>query len=179
MQMSETKKSANVSSVDTVFTVVAQEASEFYKLITTIASAFLGGVLVFVEKITPKPSHSSIIVLGIGGALLVLSIGAIAYVRIKNLVSARCLLDGNLDEATRLDHKKEVMSHVSVWLLMAGMACITLFAAMNLWEKGNKSDGRTTLQENGHYVAGGVHRVNPVRKPANSGRHSASPSTSH
>lgn len=130
--MTEPISSDNVSRA-ALFDSIVKEASEFYKLVLTVASAFLGGTLIFLEKIAPPPVPWWLFVLlCIGWLCLITAICILAIVRTKNLESGCHALDNNFEAAQAIDAKKERYTEWTLWLLIAGVCCITLFGIINL-----------------------------------------------
>ena len=68
---------------------VVAEAVAFYRLMVTTSTVFLGGTLVFWEKVAPKPTQETLVMLGAGWLFLIATI-----VRI-NLDVAHGLKDGD------------------------------------------------------------------------------------
>jgi len=121
---------------DTLFNSIVKEAGEFYSLVISVASAFLGGTLLFLEKIAPHPFKWSLCILAFGWLSLIMSIGLAVYVRLKNLESGRLALEGKYDEAQKLDRKKECCSVCMMWTLLFGVFCVAVFGMINLIFKG-------------------------------------------
>jgi len=72
-----------------VFATIAQEAAGFYGLILTLATSFLGGTLVFIDRIAPSPARWTLALLGFGWLSLIASVSLIAWVRWRNIESGR------------------------------------------------------------------------------------------
>jgi len=123
-------------SKDTLFNSIVKEAGEFYNLVLTVASAFLGGTLLFLEKIAPQPVKWSLCILALGWLSLIVSIGLAVYVRLKNLESGRLALEGKYDDAAKLDRKKECHCVCMTWTLLLGVLCVAAFGMINLILKG-------------------------------------------
>jgi hypothetical protein len=134
-------------SKDAVFSSIVSEAACFYKMIVAVASSFLGGSLIFMEKIAPDPSTFSLVVLGIGWLALMASIALVATVRRLNLESGWRAMGGNYDEARRIDKKTRSRSKWSTRLLILGMSAIMVFGVLNI----RKSDDRTGGPHGGAY----------------------------
>lgn len=122
-------------SKDTVFNVLATEAGGYYKSILTVASSFLGGSLIFIEKIAPTPSKCSLYLLGVGWLLLICSIATIIFVRRLNLDSGWKALEGNFNEAKEIDVKTRNYSTAATVLLFLGLILIMMFGFVNLLQK--------------------------------------------
>jgi len=134
--MTEAEGKDEKVSKDTLFQSIVKEAGEFYNLILTVSSAFLGGTLIFLEKIAPNPVQCSLWVLYLGWVSLIGSIAISAYVRLKNLESGRLALEERYEDAQQLDRKKEWLSSLMTILMVAGVALITIFGIINLCHTG-------------------------------------------
>ena len=115
-----------------VFSSLVKAAADYYKTIVTVASSFLGGTLIFLEKIAVNPSFGSTVLLGIGWLLLVLSILAILLVERWNLESGRQALRDSYDRALKIDASTRFLSWAAILLLGSGIACIMFFGWINL-----------------------------------------------
>ncbi len=139
-------------SKDTILTVLATEAGGFYNLVITIASSFLGGSLLFIEKIALIPSNSSLYLLGLGWLALIGSIVAISFVRRLNLDSGWKALEEKFDEAKVIDAKTRKLSTGAIVLFSIGLFLIMLFGIINLVQKKEetmteKNKSKTTSEE--------------------------------
>ncbi|MBI5710345.1 MAG: hypothetical protein HZC42_08590 [Candidatus Eisenbacteria bacterium] len=118
---------------ETIFRVLATDADGYYKLVLTVASSFLGGSLVFLEKFLPHPTALSLAFLSVGWASLVTSIGLIANVRLRNLQSGAFALENKITEAQALDLVKARHTEWAARCLIGGMALIVAACATGLW----------------------------------------------
>ena len=119
----------------TIFETAAAEATGFYQLVITVATAFLGGTLVFYEKIAPQPSKPSLVLAGLGWLLLVICIWLIARIRLLNMESAHLALRGDFKSAQAIDHRTRAGSRNSVTLLVLGMMLVIAAGIASLWVK--------------------------------------------
>jgi hypothetical protein len=117
---------------DVLFQAVVDEARAAYKLIVTMASAFLGGTLLFLEKIAPNPARCSIVVLGLGWSLLICSILCVLRVHYLNLKSGTHVLNGRYELAQPIDEKNDRLTMVASLLLVGGLLAIAVFGIWNL-----------------------------------------------
>jgi len=132
--MGDDQKDERVSK-DALFDSIVKEAGGFYNLILSVASAFLGGSLLFLEKIAPKPVVWSLPILGLGWLALIVAIGLSAYVRLENLEAGRLALEGKYDEAKKLDRKKECCCIGMLWTLLIGVFLVAAFGLVNIIAK--------------------------------------------
>lgn len=98
---------------------ITAEAGGFYNLIVTVASTFLGGSLLFMEKIAPIHNGWSLLGLGVAWASLAASIGCIARLRYYNLKSGRLALNEDYTGASQIDRHTDKLSWWSQTLLIA------------------------------------------------------------
>jgi hypothetical protein len=127
---------------EAVFNSVVSEAAGFYRVIVTVASSFLGGTLLFVERIAPTPRPFWLVVLGVGWLCLIASItAAVTWVRRLNLESGHLALSGQYDGARRIDHRSRRWSSVAAGCLAVGMLLVSLTGLGHLWPSdGTKGD---------------------------------------
>jgi len=131
---SELKQDEKQDSVsrDALFTVIAAEAAGYYRTITTVASAFLGGSLLFLDKLASRPSTLSLFVLGGAWICLIASIACTAWVRRKNLDSGWKALEQRFEDAQGIDKKTRGWSTVGIVSLIFGMCLLMIFGMMNV-----------------------------------------------
>lgn len=126
---------SNNSKEQLIFSSIVTEAGGFYSAILTIASSFLGGSLLFLEKITEAPNPISLYFLGLGWICLVFSIISIIFVRRRNLDSGWLALEGKYSEAKEIDSETRTLSNISSILLGVGLSLIMIFGMINVIEK--------------------------------------------
>jgi hypothetical protein len=131
MNENESTGKTEVSS-DTVFKAIVDQALSFYRLIVTVASTFLGGTLVFIEKIAPAPTQCSLWLLGAGWLFLIATILCVAFVHRLNLQSGKHVMAGRNDLAAPIDVKSRFLSTMTSILLSAGLLAIVAFGMVNL-----------------------------------------------
>lgn len=125
----------DIVSREKIFEYVVKEAGEFYKLMVTVMIAFLGGTLLFVEKVCALQVGWSLWVLFGGWASLLISIGCIMWVRMKNVKSGDLALQEEYEKSSELDHKKECITKVSFGCFILGISLIMLFGGINFYLK--------------------------------------------
>lgn len=86
---------SNQISMEKKFELICAEATNFYNLLITISTTFLGGLTFFLEKVAPQPKAETIIWLGIGYGGFILCIIAVALIRILNITSGELALQGS------------------------------------------------------------------------------------
>ncbi|MEE8577682.1 MAG: hypothetical protein V3T31_10540 [candidate division Zixibacteria bacterium] len=121
-----------VTKVD-ILKIMAIEADGFYRLITTISSAFLGGSLLFLDKISSSPAPWSLYILAVGWLSLVGAILTTVKVRQKNLESGKLALRGNYGEAQQIDRRNVRWANLATTSFILGITAITVFGAVNLF----------------------------------------------
>jgi hypothetical protein len=119
-------------SKDALFSSIVAEAQGLHRQMVTIAVTFLGGTLLFLEKIATEPTVFSMLFLILGWAALIASVALSSFVRLKNLDAGRYALEEKYDEAARIDRRKECLSIVTIWCFIAGISFITIFGIVNL-----------------------------------------------
>jgi len=115
----------------TIFETIVKEAGEFYKMMTTVATAFLGALLLLVDKHVDYRAWWAILCVFLGAAGLIASISFVAFVRLNNLESGRYALEGNMKKAAEIDRGKERLSKWAVWSLAAGMGFVCASVALD------------------------------------------------
>lgn len=123
-------------------TVIA-EASGYYKLIVATATLFLGGTLVFWEKVAPLPSKVSLILLGLGWLFLIISVMLIAFVRRDNVEAGRLCLSDKFDKYERVAKRSRNLTTWSGMSLALGMFFVASAGMATLWEKTMKMEIKT------------------------------------
>jgi len=121
----------NVVPKSAVLQSITAEANGFYGVVVTVASTFLGGSLLFLEKFAPARSSWSIVVMALGWISLVASIGCIARIRFMNLRSGKLALRDQYDEAMKIDEHTDMLSNWSQWLLIGGMSALVIMGVLN------------------------------------------------
>jgi hypothetical protein len=115
-----------------IFQSVTTEAGGYYGQIVTVASSFLGGSLLFMEKIAPIHSVWSFLGLGIAWMSLVASIGCVARLRHHNLKSGLLALNQDFTGASQIDRHTLVLSWWSQFLLIVGMSALVFMGLLNV-----------------------------------------------
>lgn len=105
---------------------ITTEASGFYTTITTVASTFLGGSLLFLDKFLSVGSNWSLVALAVSWLALVSSIACVAHVRYLNLKSGRFALRGEYEAAEAIDVRSGKCSTGAQWLLIVGMVALVV-----------------------------------------------------
>ncbi len=130
-----------IVSPETLYDAMAREADGFYRQITTICTAFLGGILVFLEKlftISPK-SIIYLIVLGSGVICLILSLAAISYVRWQNVEAHRHALKyfktedkSEYNKAMEIPERSRIWTKIAIFSMILGIFLITIFVGASI-----------------------------------------------
>lgn len=115
-----------------IFASVVAEAGAFYRLLVTVVSSFLGGTLLFLDKICSDPPAISLVVLYIGWLALVVCIILVALVRAGNIRSGRMALESRFKEARKIDQRNRKQTTIATWSLAAGLSCIMVFGAITM-----------------------------------------------
>jgi amino acid transporter len=121
----------NVVPKSAVLQSITAEANGFYGVVVTVASTFLGGSLLFLEKFAPARNSWSIVVMALGWFSLVASIGCIARIRFMNLRSGKLALLDRYDAAMKIDQHTDMLSNWSQWLLIGGMLALVIMGVLS------------------------------------------------
>ena len=121
----------------------ASEAAAFYKLIVATASLFIGGTLVFRERIAPTPSTLPIVLLAVGTFSLSAAIVLVAMVRRSNVELARLALGGDYQRYDPIERRSRLWSSLSVVALALGMFIVALAGVSALWQESRMNEQNT------------------------------------
>lgn len=119
---------------------VAAEAVGFYRLVVTTATAFLGGTLLFWEKVDPHPSHTSLVPLLIGWVLLGGSIALIAFVRRGNIECGRLVLAEKFEKADAVAFSTRTWTTWAMLTLAMGILMVMFSGFLTMWNKAPKEE---------------------------------------
>ena len=120
-----------------IFKIIATEAAGLYNLLITVSTGMLAGTLLFLEKIAPSPTTSSLLFLGLGWLMLLFCTLACAWIRWNNLESGRLALEGKFEDARKVDNPNRMLTKLSIMSLGLGIALIGIFAMVNILNKVN------------------------------------------
>jgi hypothetical protein len=127
-----------VSKTDVLGAIVTA-ATQYYQTITTVASAFLGGTLFFMEKIVPPGTRPQLLgILAAGWLLLIGAILSVVFVQRWNLVSGQLAMRGQIGEAQQIDRRSNRATLSAVVCLTSGIALVMLYGFLNLLSLGEK-----------------------------------------
>jgi hypothetical protein len=133
--MVEDATSGDGVSQETILKVLAEIANEYYRLVFAVASAFLGGSLLFLEKFVRKLSVGTLVPLTLGWVALVVAIALIANVCARNIESANLVIRDKRADARKLDDAKARDTALAVWCLVGGMTLLVIAGIVSLWTK--------------------------------------------
>jgi len=119
-----------------IYSTVASGASDLYKMTLTVASSFLAGSLLFLEKIAPSPTQCSKWLLGLGWLAFVAAICLVVRVQRLNLQSGTAALEGRWDDSAKIFGRADIFTALANWSLIVGMASIMLFGFLNVMQRG-------------------------------------------
>lgn len=115
-----------------VFSALVQEAAGFYGLLLTIASAFLGGTLIFIDRIAHNPEAWTVFVLAGGWGALVATVVLVALVRWRNVETMRAFLEGRHSELPQKEKLTRRLTVSAIVCLGCGMLAVSVFGVLNL-----------------------------------------------
>ena len=125
----------NMIALDSFFKAQLKEAGELYQQLLTIATLFLGGSIVFMEKIAPNPKPPTLILIYIGWLALLISIVLLIVIRLNNIdtISLSVSKDENeKNKGKNLEKINHIITRIMVIFLTIGLIFITIFGAINL-----------------------------------------------
>lgn len=122
------------------FAKMADEASGFYTMATTITTAFLGGALYFCDKLLVTGPKWSIIPLSFGAVLLAAALVMLCWVRWNNVNSLQKYLESlqpggecAKHKMLALESRNRFLTTTALVLLATGLAAIVLFCIACVW----------------------------------------------
>jgi hypothetical protein len=119
---------------------MVSEASGYYQSVIAISSSFLGGSLLFFDKIAATPIKYSLLLLGLGWVSLIAAIISVIYVRRQNLEIGRLALK-ILSNANTEEEKNNVniinkcnlkLTNLTALFMMIGLTFIVIFGIINI-----------------------------------------------
>jgi hypothetical protein len=114
---------------------VIAEATGYYKLVVATATLFLGGTLVFWEKVTPTLTLPSLVLLGVGWLFLVASVMLVVFVRRDNIEMGRLALAASYDKCEPIAVRSRRLTTASGICLALGMFFVAAAGMAALGEK--------------------------------------------
>lgn len=130
----------SVVSKTVIFQSITTEAGGFYTTVTTVASAFLGASLLFIDKFITGGTTPSLVLLGLSWISLVASLGCISCVRYLNLQSGRLALEDNFERAGVVDLRSCKVLTASLVCLIVGMTALVFVGLANVNNLGRKEN---------------------------------------
>jgi len=126
--------------------LLVSEAQGFYALLMTVASSFLGGSLLFLEKLGTTRNLIALTALAIGWVSLVLSVCFLTWGRLKNLESGKLALKGSFKEADSIDTLGEAYMIWAVFTLGIGLFGVSAFGFTCIVERSFMADTKVSVQ---------------------------------
>jgi hypothetical protein len=124
------------------------EAGGFYTLIVTVASSFLGGSLLFLEKFALNRNRGTLLLLILAWVALVAAIGCVARLRYHNLRSARFALEERFSDASQIDQHTDRLSWLSQYLLIGGMLGLVVVGSATFYtQQGERKNSAMNEQK--------------------------------
>jgi hypothetical protein len=108
-----------------------------------VASSFLGGSLLFVEKVSTKPIFISLIFLMLGWISLVISLIAVVFIRYQNIKSLHSAVSETGSETKKMKSSVKLAKKLSIWAIIflnIGITFIMTFGAINIVAKNLKEE---------------------------------------
>jgi len=127
---------------DRLYTTMSQEADGFYKLLITICTTFLGGTLIFFEKLFVSDARWSIWLLFLAWLALAYSIAVLVWIRWQNVEAHRHALEylktrveKDYEKAVSIPNKARKWTTSAIIVMMIGLGLIAVFTAINIYYK--------------------------------------------
>jgi hypothetical protein len=114
-----------------MFPYQVAEAQGFYNAMITVASAFLGGLLIFLRTLSNNPLGWLLIPLFIGYLALVAAIVLTIWVRRVNIESARLVMMGCYTQSKLLGVKNIIRTNFAIWCLAIGIISSSAFGIID------------------------------------------------
>jgi hypothetical protein len=129
---------SNVS-LDELYKTMATEAAGLYNQMITICTTFLGGTLVFYDKLFVSGNSYTLILLFLGWLCLVIPLPMLIWIRWQNVEAHRYILKyikfQKADDYTKgveIPKKSRCLTQWAIWLIAVGLFLISLFTAINI-----------------------------------------------
>lgn len=117
--------------------------------VITLATAFLGGTIIFIEKIVKGPINYFGLI-WIGCSCIIATIGCNLYIRSRNIRAIQHELNRNYDQCNTLQRRTRSLSDFSYGSLLIGMVLITTFALLNVSNPNKLSEGVHSMTNQGN-----------------------------
>lgn len=128
----ESEQGTEPVSSDRKYDVLAREADGYYRMIVTISTAFLGGSILFLERLAKQPECWTLPLLASGWVSFLVAIHSVASVRRQNLEALRLALEGKYDQARSIDERTRTASTLALWAMLVGMFLMAVYGFSNL-----------------------------------------------
>jgi len=133
-----------------LYRTMVQEASAFYRQMATICSAFLGGSMLFSDRLVRAPEPRWSWILLAAWVCFVLTLAVIVWLRWQNVESHRLVLESlkspssdaspgsqdKYDKALMLAKHGRVLTYVALVSLLLGLAAHVVYIGLNLYASG-------------------------------------------
>jgi len=130
--------------IERLYATMSEEAAGVYKLVITICTAFLGGTLVYFDKLFISKATWSIYILFLGWAALTYPLAVLVFVRWQNVEAHRHVLeyvktgdDKEFEKAASIPRKSRKWTTSALISMVAGLVLIAVFTAINIALKPN------------------------------------------
>lgn len=139
------KKERHVGStvpLERLYATMSEEAAGLYNQLITICTAFLGGTLVFFNKMFVGNVGWSLWLLFTGWAALTYPLAVLVLVRWQNVEAHRHALEyfknhveKEYDKAVSIPRKARIWTKSAIILMVVGLILIAVFTAINIFLK--------------------------------------------
>lgn len=127
-----------------LYRTMVQEASAFYRQMATICSAFLGGSMLFSDRLVRAPEPRWWWILLGAWICFVLTLAVIVWLRWQNVESHRLVLESLKDEGSQDEYNQacvlakrgRCLTYVALGSLLLGLAAHVVYLGLNLYASG-------------------------------------------
>ncbi len=126
-------------SLEALYNTMSVEAGGLYNQAITICTAFLGGTLIFYERLFVSDITWTLIILVLGWITLVYPLAAFTYVRWQNVEAHRHVLEyfntgekEDYDKALAIPKKSRCLTKSAITSMVIGLCLVGIFTTLNL-----------------------------------------------
>jgi hypothetical protein len=129
-------------SLERLYDTMSKEVDGLYRQMITICTAFLGGTLVFFEKLFVSNAEWSIYVLFGGWAALTYPLAVLIFIRWQNVEAHRHVLEylktgkeKEYNEAVLMSRRGRKWTTSAIISMVAGLVLVAAFTAINIFNR--------------------------------------------
>jgi len=133
------------STIEQLYSTMAQEADGFYRQMITICTAYLGGTFVFYDKFVTENSTQSLWLLFLAWVALIYPTAVLTYIRWQNVESHRHILEylkkQEEEEYTRaktIAKNGRNLTKSAIYSMIIALLLLGMFTALNIYQSTQK-----------------------------------------